>query len=263
MVPAMLAITLAWATPQLLAGWVVPQPLVLSPRSAPRARFAIAFAEDDSAEAPTLEILPTGLRYVETNAGSGGVPAPGDVIKVRYTGSILSDGRRVAFPSAKDTLVFVRGQVSAGSSVPCEARVAAQPPCSSQAPVKVWDGAVEGLRVGGSRRVLVPPSSDFQPQQSGPGVIEAGETIRLDLQLECIVTGPMALYTKAASRLKYKLTPFSIIFLLSLVPYFLPNSLTPTLWRGGPQDGLIAQILEAAAPPQAFDDEGNFEDIGF
>ena len=56
---------------------------------------------------------------------------------------------------------------------------------------------------------------------------------------------------------------YSIIFLLSLMPYFLPDSFTPALWKGGPEDGLIAQIKEAAAPPQAFDQDGNFEDIGF
>ena len=111
--------------------------------------------------------------------------------------------------------------------------------------------------------MLVPPSSEFQPQQSGPGVIEEGETIRLDLRLECIETGPAALLTKATAGMKYKLTPFSIIFLLSLMPYFLPDSFTPALWKGGPEDGLIAQIKEAAAPPQAFDQDGNFEDIGF
>mmetsp|Transcript_38645 Transcript_38645/g.96044 ORF Transcript_38645/g.96044 Transcript_38645/m.96044 type:complete len:232 (+) Transcript_38645:32-727(+) len=212
--------------------------LSFAPTTLSRAPLALAFADDG----PALTTLPSGLRYVEKAKGEGALPAVGEVIAVEYLGEIVSDGRKVVFPDAPDQLVFVRGQ----------------------APVKVWDAIVEGMRVGGKRRVFVPPSAEFQPVQSGSGAIGKGETIRFELHLTKIETGPAALLAKLSAALrKTSLTPLGLIFLLSLLPYFLPDDIKPGLWKGGPEYGLVAQIESSIEPPAAFDKNGDFEGIGF
>mmetsp|Transcript_4293 Transcript_4293/g.9813 ORF Transcript_4293/g.9813 Transcript_4293/m.9813 type:complete len:239 (-) Transcript_4293:135-851(-) len=231
------------------AASILSAPPAVPSRTTARCRvLAFADAPDDEQQPPVLETLPSGLRFVETEPGRGPLPAAGDVVTVSYAGELLSDGRKVEFPTATDsTLKFVRGAAT----------------------IKLWDALVEDMRIGGRRRVLVPPSAEFQPRQtSSSGAIDEGETIRFDLDLIGVETGLAAWPTKLEADLRVRarrrgVTPVGLLFLLSLLPYLLPDELKPGLWKGGPDDGLVALVKQALAPPAAFDDAGNFEDIGF
>ena len=156
-----------------------------------------------------------GLKYLDEHVGKGALPVLPQVVKVAYTGSLLSDGRRVEFDDeqGKSPLVFQLREMGA-----------------------VWQDAIEGMRVGGTRRVLIPPSSSFTPLQTGAAFAEdplgEGETIRLDLELLAIETGPSAFLASLKGK-SVRPTPLGALFLLSLLPYLLPPELQPGLWQGG------------------------------
>lgn len=191
----------------------------------------------------------SGLKYIDEDAAAGGeAPAAPQVVKVAYAGTVLSDGRKVEFPGAKSPLRWVLGS---------------GPP--------LWEEAVAGMRVGGRRRLLVPPSASFRAQATSgsAGAIEADETIRFEFELQAIESGPAA--KLAELRAWYKGLEGArpswqgALLLLSAAPYLLPSELRPGPWQGsfpweealGFGDGGVADLGlgggGAAVPPDIFD----------
>lgn len=163
-----------------------------------------------------------------------------------YQGELLSDGRRVEFgdAGAKSPIIFRFGDASVPS---------------------LWSEAIAGMRVGGRRKLMVPPSSKYRPEAAA-GVIQDGETIRFELELLGIEAGAGAVLATLTSGLgSYELPlPFVdrtltltrkgalrlAIVLLSFLPYLLPEDVKPGLWKGG-DNGMLNQIdavLEAPPP---------------
>lgn len=108
---------------------------------------------------PVVE-LPSGLRYQEIEVGLGPLASAGRTAVVHYTGW-LESGRQ--FDSS-----IQRGQpfsfpVGAGSVI------------------KGWDIAVQTMRQGGQRRLIVPPSLAYG--KKGAGIIPADATLVFDIEL--------------------------------------------------------------------------------
>jgi hypothetical protein len=124
-----------------------------------RAGRALGAVENCDAEQMWCTSSPSGFRYFDDEVGDGTVPVPGDVVMLEFSGSILSDGRRVTFSNgARSPLRIVIGKSMRRGGIP-------------------WDEATEGMSVGGRRRVLVPPTSIFVPEPSETGgEIADGET---------------------------------------------------------------------------------------
>jgi len=81
-----------------------------------------------------------GLRYIDEAAGTGAQPKNGQHVQVHYTGW-LTDGRK--FDSSRDRgqpFDFVLGQ----------GRV-----------IKGWDIGVATMKVGGKRRLIIPPGLGY------------------------------------------------------------------------------------------------------
>jgi FKBP-type peptidyl-prolyl cis-trans isomerase FkpA len=108
---------------------------------------------------------PSGLRYQDTVVGNGQVAAGGDRVSVHYTGWLFENGAKGAkFDASRDrgeTFEFVLGdgEVIAG-----------------------WDEGVQGMRVGGSRMLVIPPHLAYGARGAG-GVIPPDATLWFEVDL--------------------------------------------------------------------------------
>ena len=108
---------------------------------------------------------PSGLKYADVVVGSGAEPHDGQTAVVHFTGW-LADGTQ--FDSSRDRGKPFGFALGAG-------RV-----------IKGWDEGVRGMRVGGKRRLIVPPALGYGPQGI-PGRIPPDATLTFDIELLRIV----------------------------------------------------------------------------
>lgn len=103
----------------------------------------------------------SGLKYEDIVAGTGESPKTGQQVTVHYTGT-LEDGRK--FDSSVDrgqpfTFTIGVGQV-----------------------IKGWDEGVMSMKVGGKRKLVIPPNLGYGARGAG-GVIPPNATLVFDVEL--------------------------------------------------------------------------------
>ena len=118
-------------------------------------------ANADEAEEFTTE---SGLKIIDLKVGSGAQPLPGQTVKVEYTGWLEGFGADgIQFDSSKGrrplTFAVGTGRVIAG-----------------------WDEGVLGMKIGGKRRLVVPPDLGYGKRGAG-GVIPPGATLYFEVEL--------------------------------------------------------------------------------
>lgn len=110
----------------------------------------------------------SGLQYEDTVVGDGQTASAGQRVKVHYTGwlhdAAQADGRGRKFDSSKDRndpFVFplAAGHVIGG-----------------------WDEGVQGMKVGGTRTLLIPPELGYGARGAG-GVIPPNATLVFEVEL--------------------------------------------------------------------------------
>lgn len=115
--------------------------------------------------APTTAVLPGGTRAIDSKIGTGEVAEPGRMVAVHYTGWLYVDGMKgKQFDSSRDTgrpFIFTlgMGEVILG-----------------------WDEGVVGMKVGGTRTLIVPPQAGYG-DAGGGDVIPPGATLMFDVEL--------------------------------------------------------------------------------
>ncbi len=133
--------------------------------SAPVAKAADASAKTADAAASAIvakEVaLAGGLKYVDLKVGDGDIAEAGLTASVHYTGW-LTDGTK--FDSSVD-----RGQ-------PFPFRIGA-----GQV-IRGWDEGVKGMRIGGKRKLTIPPDMGYGAN-GYPPVIPANATLVFDVEL--------------------------------------------------------------------------------
>ena len=97
----------------------------------------------------------TGLQIEEIRVGTGDRAAAGQYVSVHYTGWLTNGSK---FDSSKDR------------DEPFEF------PLGQQNVIAGWDEGVAGMKVGGRRRITVPPHKGYGKAGAG-GVIKGGETL--------------------------------------------------------------------------------------
>jgi FKBP-type peptidyl-prolyl cis-trans isomerase len=111
-------------------------------------------------EQPTTT-TPSGLRYVDLVVGTGASPTAGDRAEVHYTGW-LEDGKK--FDSSVD-----RGEPFVF-------------PLGAGRVIRGWDEGVASMKVGGRRRLIVPPGLGYGDRGAGR-VIPPGATLIFEVEL--------------------------------------------------------------------------------
>ena len=112
--------------------------------------------EKPSVYVPPGEAPPADLVIEDLVVGDGAEATPGHSVEVHYVGVAWSTRQQFdASWDRRDTFAFAlgAGQVSKG-----------------------WDEGVAGLRVGGRRKITIPPHLGYGKAGAG-GVIKGGETL--------------------------------------------------------------------------------------
>ncbi len=108
---------------------------------------------------------PSGLQYEDTVTGSGAVATAGQRVTVHYTGWLYTDGQAGdKFDSSKDRndpFVF---------------------PLGAGHVIKGWDEGVQGMAVGGTRRLVIPAQLGYGARGAG-GVIPPNATLLFEVEL--------------------------------------------------------------------------------
>jgi peptidylprolyl isomerase len=117
---------------------------------------AMSASEKPDVTVPAGRPAPPQLQVEDLAVGEGDEAVPGRVVEVHYVGVSWSDGRQ--FDASWDrgetfTFALGKGQVIAG-----------------------WDQGVDGMQVGGRRRLTIPPDLAYGKQGAG-GIIGPDETL--------------------------------------------------------------------------------------
>ena len=106
--------------------------------------------------------LASGLQYIDLVVGSGKMAEAGMNVAVAYRGW-LTDG--TPFDNSFDRGQPYKFQLGAG-------RV-----------IQGWDEGIKGMRIGGKRKLTIPPDMGYGAQGYGGGVIPPNATLVFDVEL--------------------------------------------------------------------------------
>lgn len=122
---------------------------------------------------PVVTATPTttadGLQYIDLKVGTGNTVKEGDTINVNYNGWIQST--EVRFDSS---YIDNNGKP-------------AQFALTSGGLIQGWIEGIPGMKVGGKRRLIIPPSLGYGDQANGP--IPANATLIFDVEIVSIQSG--------------------------------------------------------------------------
>lgn len=111
----------------------------------------------------------TGLIFEDTLLGEGEVAKAGDEVSVHYTGWLFKDDQQGAkFDSSKDRNDPFEFPLGAGMVI------------------KGWDEGVQGMKVGGTRTLIIPASLGYGARGAG-GVIPPNATLKFEVELVAIL----------------------------------------------------------------------------
>lgn len=96
---------------------------------------------------PVQVVLPSGVRYVDLKLGTGEEAREGKILEVRYTGWLKDGGAK--FDSTQDCAEPLTLRLGAGDVI------------------KGLDEGLVGMKVGGKRRLTIPPELGFGKEGGG------------------------------------------------------------------------------------------------
>ncbi|WP_175410710.1 FKBP-type peptidyl-prolyl cis-trans isomerase [Streptomyces sp. TRM64462] len=100
---------------------------------------------------------PTDLEIQDIWEGDGPVAKAGDMVQVHYVGVSFSSGEE--FDASWNRGKPLAFQLGAGQVIPG------------------WDQGVQGMKVGGRRKLVIPPHLAYGDRGAGGGRIAPGETL--------------------------------------------------------------------------------------
>ncbi len=112
-------------------------------------------------ETTTPQVKASGLSITDLAIGSGAEAKSGNQVSVNYKG-MLENGKE--FDSS-----YGRGPFSF--------------PLGAGRVIKGWDEGVEGMKVGGKRKLIIPPDLGYGSRGAGGGVIPPNATLIFEVEL--------------------------------------------------------------------------------
>jgi len=104
---------------------------------------------------------PSGLIIEEVVVGDGAQAAAGQQVKVHYTGWLTNGSKFDSSKDRNDPFVF---------------------PLGAGRVIKGWDEGVQGMKVGGKRKLTIPPALGYGARGAG-GVIPPNATLVFEVEL--------------------------------------------------------------------------------
>jgi len=112
-----------------------------------------------------MQTTASGLQYEDTVPGTGAEARAGQRVSVHYTGWLYNDGVKGAkFDSSKDRGDPFGFNLGAGMVI------------------QGWDEGVQGMKVGGTRVLVIPPGLGYGARGAG-GVIPPQATLMFEVEL--------------------------------------------------------------------------------
>ena len=112
-------------------------------------------------KATPLPAAPSKLEIVDVTVGTGAEAVAGKKVKVHYTGTLMNGTK---FDSSRDR------------NEPFEF------PLGGGQVIKGWDQGVAGMKVGGTRKLTIPPQLGYGARGAG-GVIPPNATLLFEIEL--------------------------------------------------------------------------------
>ena len=117
------------------------------------------FAAELNVNLDDMQETRSGLRYQDIRTGTGAEAKAGNAVAVHYTGW-LTDGSEFDSSVGGEPFTFQLGR---------------------RMVIDGWDEGVAGMRVGGKRKLVIPPSLGYGAQRNGP--IPANSKLVFDVEL--------------------------------------------------------------------------------
>lgn len=112
-----------------------------------------------------MNTTPSGLQYEDTVVGEGAEARAGQHVTVHYTGWLYENGvQGRKFDSSKDRRSPFDFDLGAGMVI------------------RGWDEGVQGMKVGGTRVLVIPPELGYGARGAG-GVIPPNATLKFEVEL--------------------------------------------------------------------------------
>ena len=112
-----------------------------------------------------MNTTPSGLQFEDSVEGDGKQAQAGHDVTVHYTGWLWVDGDKTTkFDSSLDRSEPFEFELGAGMVI------------------RGWDEGVQGMKVGGRRRLVIPPELGYGARGAG-GVIPPNATLLFEVEL--------------------------------------------------------------------------------
>jgi len=113
----------------------------------------------------TITTTATGLQFEDTTVGTGAEAKRGQFVTVHYTGWLYNNGTQGGkFDSSKDRRDPFQFSLGGGQVI------------------RGWDEGVQGMKVGGTRRLIIPADLGYGARGAG-GVIPPNATLLFEVEL--------------------------------------------------------------------------------